>query len=75
MIFGNIFTIIKINWNRIGDMNITNIIIKFSNISFNAVFKGYTKIVGTEAARKILDKIKEIHSRGRYIASEERFQA
>lgn len=35
---------------------------------FNAVLEGYSKIVGKEKLKKILVKIREIESRGRYIS-------
>jgi len=35
---------------------------------FNAVMKGYGKVVGKETAKNVLEKIKEIERRGRYVA-------
>jgi TP53 regulating kinase-like protein len=35
---------------------------------FNAVMKGYENVVGKEAAENVLEKIKEIERRGRYVA-------
>ena len=35
---------------------------------FNAVLEGYSKIVGKEKLKKVLVKIREIESRGRYIS-------
>ena len=40
----------------------------FSEECFNAVIRGYSKVIGTEMVRNILDKIKEIERRGRYVA-------
>ena len=35
---------------------------------FNAVLGGYEKIVGEETAKNVLEKIREIERRGRYVA-------
>jgi len=35
---------------------------------FNAVLEGYAAVLGAETAEKVLDKIKEIQKRGRYVA-------
>jgi TP53 regulating kinase and related kinases len=35
---------------------------------FTAVLQGYTNVVGSEATTTVLDKVKEIEKRGRYIA-------
>jgi TP53 regulating kinase-like protein len=35
---------------------------------FNAVIKGYSNVAGAERVRNVLDKIKEIEKRGRYVA-------
>ncbi len=35
---------------------------------FEAVLEGYAKVVGNETAREVLDKIREIERRGRYIS-------
>jgi len=40
----------------------------FSEECFNAVIRGYSKVIGAEMVRNILDKIKEIERRGRYVA-------
>ena len=44
----------------------------FADECFTSVIKGYGASVGADATEKILDKIKEIEKRGRYI--EERKQ-
>lgn len=41
---------------------------RFSQECFDAVIRGYSKVVGKELAKGILEKIKEIERRGRYIA-------
>lgn len=41
---------------------------KFADECFNAVIEGYSKVLGSENSRKVLDKIHEIEKRGRYIA-------
>lgn len=41
---------------------------RFAEECFNAVIKGYSKFFGTEFVKKVLDKIREIERRGRYIA-------
>ena len=41
---------------------------RFAEECFNAVLQGYGKIVGKEAAKTVLEKIKEIEKRGRYVA-------
>jgi len=38
---------------------------------FSAILEGYRKIVGKEAAKNVLEKIKEIERRGRYVAERE----
>jgi len=35
---------------------------------FNAVIKGYSNVAGAESVRNVLDKIREIEMRGRYVA-------
>ena len=35
---------------------------------FNAVLNGYAAVLGAEAAERVLDKIREIEKRGRYVA-------
>lgn len=35
---------------------------------FNAVLEGYAKVVGRDLSKKVLDKIREIEKRGRYIS-------
>lgn len=41
---------------------------KFAKESFQAIVKGYSAILGIEITKNVLDKIKEIENRGRYIA-------
>ena len=41
---------------------------RFTEESFNAIIRGYTKVVGSETAKNILEKIREIERRGRYVA-------
>lgn len=41
---------------------------RFAEECFDAVMKGYTKTMGNENAKEILEKIKEIERRGRYVA-------
>jgi TP53 regulating kinase-like protein len=41
---------------------------RFTEECFDAVIRGYAKILGAEAVKNILDKIKEIERRGRYVA-------
>jgi len=41
---------------------------RFAEESFNAVIKGYSKVLDTENVKNVLDKIKEIERRGRYVA-------
>jgi TP53 regulating kinase-like protein len=41
---------------------------RFAEECFNAVIKGYSKVLGAEAAKNVLDKIREIERRGRYVA-------
>jgi len=41
---------------------------RFAEESFNAVIKGYSKALDTENVKNVLDKIKEIERRGRYVA-------
>ncbi len=41
---------------------------RFAEECFDAVIKGYSKMLGSEIAKNVLDKIKEIERRGRYIA-------
>jgi TP53 regulating kinase-like protein len=41
---------------------------RFTEECFDAVIRGYSKVLGTEAVKNILDKIKEIEKRGRYVA-------
>jgi TP53 regulating kinase-like protein len=41
---------------------------QFAAECFKAVIKGYTRIVGADQAKRVLDKIKEIEKRGRYVA-------
>jgi len=41
---------------------------RFSEECFDAVVKGYSKVIGNEMTKSILEKVKEIERRGRYIA-------
>jgi TP53 regulating kinase-like protein len=41
---------------------------RFTEECFDAVIKGYSKVLGAETVKNILDKIKEIERRGRYVA-------
>ena len=41
---------------------------RFAEECFGSVIEGYTKIVGKEIAKDVLEKIKEIERRGRYVA-------
>ncbi|MEM2147616.1 MAG: Kae1-associated kinase Bud32 [Candidatus Bathyarchaeia archaeon] len=41
---------------------------KFAEECFNAVIEGYSSVLDTEDVKKVLEKIKEIEKRGRYIA-------
>ncbi|MGQ9506248.1 MAG: Kae1-associated kinase Bud32 [Candidatus Bathycorpusculaceae bacterium] len=45
---------------------------RFTEDCFNAIIRGYTKIMGSEAAKNVLEKIKEIERRGRYISERKR---
>ena len=40
----------------------------FSQECFSSIIKGYSSVVGAEATREILGKIREIEKRGRYVA-------
>ena len=40
---------------------------RFTRECFDAVIEGYSKVLGAEAVKNILDKIWEIESRGRYV--------
>jgi TP53 regulating kinase-like protein len=40
---------------------------RFAEECFNAVIEGYSKVLGAEAVKNVLDKIKEIERRGRYV--------
>ena len=41
---------------------------RFTEECFDAVIRGYSKVLGAETVKNILDKIKEIERRGRYFA-------
>jgi TP53 regulating kinase-like protein len=41
---------------------------QFAEECFDAVINGYTKVIDPETVRTVLDKIKEIERRGRYVA-------
>ena len=45
---------------------------KHAEESFAAVMKGYVEVIGEELTENILEKIREIEGRGRYISREER---
>jgi len=40
----------------------------FADECFKAVIEGYSRIVGADAAKRVLDKVREIERRGRYVA-------
>jgi len=40
---------------------------KYAEECFNAVMKGYEEIMGSEVTKEVLNKIKEIEKRGRYV--------
>jgi len=40
----------------------------FAKECFDAVIKGYSKVLGRETVKSVLDKIREIERRGRYVA-------
>jgi TP53 regulating kinase-like protein len=44
---------------------------KHAEVCFEAVMGGYTEIVGGEKAKKVLERIKEITRRGRYVSKSE----
>ena len=41
---------------------------RFAEECFDAVIEGYASVLRTEASKNVLDKIKEIEKRGRYVA-------
>ena len=41
---------------------------RFAEESFNAVIEGYSKVLDAETVKNVLDKIREIEKRGRYVA-------
>jgi TP53 regulating kinase-like protein len=41
---------------------------QFARDCFESVVKGYADVLGVEAAKNVLDKIREIEKRGRYVA-------
>ena len=41
---------------------------RFVEECFNAVIEGYSKVLGSETGKNVLDKIREIERRGRYIS-------
>lgn len=41
---------------------------RYAEECFNAVLEGYKKVVGDKMAKKVLEKIREIEKRGRYIS-------
>ncbi|MFQ6065243.1 MAG: Kae1-associated kinase Bud32 [Candidatus Bathyarchaeia archaeon] len=45
---------------------------RYAKECFEAVVEGYTEVVGKELAGEVLEKIKEIEGRGRYISRDER---
>lgn len=44
---------------------------RYARKCFNAVMEGYQRTVGKEKAKDVLEKIKEIEKRGRYVAERE----
>jgi TP53 regulating kinase-like protein len=44
---------------------------RFAEECFEAVMEGYAEIVGKEIAKDVLEKIREIERRGRYVAERE----
>ena len=40
----------------------------YAEESFNAVLEGYTEVMGRDLTEKVLEKIREIELRGRYVA-------
>jgi TP53 regulating kinase-like protein len=45
---------------------------RFAEECFDSVMEGYSKVLGAETAKNVLDKIKEIEKRGRYVAERKR---
>jgi len=45
---------------------------RFASECFNAVIEGYTKTLGSDLTKKVLEKIGEIERRGRYVAKRRR---
>jgi len=41
---------------------------RFAKECFDTVIEGYSKVLGSETAKNVLDKIRQIEKRGRYIA-------
>jgi len=41
---------------------------RFAKECFSTVIEGYSKVLGAETAKNVLDKIREIERRGRYVA-------
>jgi TP53 regulating kinase-like protein len=41
---------------------------RFADSCFQAAVKGYCRVLGTEVAKNVLDKVAEIERRGRYVA-------
>ncbi len=41
---------------------------RFAKECFNTVIEGYSKVLGSETVKNVLDKIREIERRGRYVA-------
>ncbi len=41
---------------------------EYADECFNAIIKGYGEIIGSEAAKAVLNKMREIEKRGRYIS-------
>lgn len=41
---------------------------RFAEECFNSVIEGYSKVLGSETVKNVLDKIREIERRGRYVA-------
>jgi len=45
---------------------------RFAKECFDAVIRGYSKVLGAEVTKSVLDKIEEIERRGRYVAERRR---
>jgi len=45
---------------------------RYARESFEAVMEGYAEVMGEELTEDVLEKIREIEGRGRYVSREER---